>query len=81
MKRYFVLDEIGRDKAMELAKEQARAQAIHAGADANSLVIVDVEDVPLAYMPGNATRIRVKAAGALEGAHGKAITIAESVNA
>jgi hypothetical protein len=27
--------------------------------------IVDVEDVPLAYLPGNATRVRVKAVGEL----------------
>jgi len=67
IEKIFVLDEIGRDNAMELAKSQAREQAIEAGADPKSLVIVDVEDVPLAYMPGNATRIRVKAAGALEG--------------
>ena len=39
--------------------------SIIAGADPGSLVIVDIEDVPLAYMPGNATRIRVKAAGDL----------------
>ena len=26
---------------------------------------VDVEDVPLAYLPGNATRVRVKAVGEL----------------
>ncbi|MFE4810567.1 hypothetical protein ACFQ9Y_05295 [Peribacillus simplex] len=38
---------------------------ISAGADPETLVIVDIEDVPLAYMPGNATRIRVKAAGDL----------------
>ena len=29
--------------------------------------IVDVEEVPLAYLPGNATRIMVKAVGDLEG--------------
>ena len=28
--------------------------------------IVDVEDVPLAYLPGNATRVRVKAVGDLD---------------
>jgi hypothetical protein len=28
--------------------------------------IVDVEDVPLPYLPGNATRIKVKAVGELE---------------
>ncbi|WP_185151533.1 hypothetical protein [Peribacillus simplex] len=39
--------------------------SISAGADPETLVIVDIEDVPLAYMPGNATRIRVKAAGDL----------------
>ena len=32
-----------------------------AGAARDPIEIVDVEDVPLAYLPGNATRIRVKA--------------------
>jgi hypothetical protein len=27
--------------------------------------IVEVEEIPLAYLPGNAVRIRVKAVGAL----------------
>ena len=31
----------------------------------DSVEIVDVEDVPLAYLPGNATRVRVKAVGDL----------------
>jgi hypothetical protein len=35
------------------------------GAVADSIEIVDVEEVPLAYLPGNATRIRVKAVGTL----------------
>ncbi|MBM7599185.1 N-methylhydantoinase A/oxoprolinase/acetone carboxylase beta subunit [Virgibacillus halotolerans] len=65
IEKIFVLDEVGREKALELAKSQAMTEAINAGADPEDLVIVDVEDVPLAYMPGNATRIRVKAAGAL----------------
>lgn len=42
-------------------------EAVKAGADKNSCNIVDIEDVPLAYLPGNATRIRAKAAGALAG--------------
>ncbi len=65
IEKIFVLDEVGRENALESAKSQAMSEAINAGADPNKLVIVDVEDVPLAYMPGNATRIRVKAAGAL----------------
>jgi hypothetical protein len=34
--------------------------------------IVDVDEVPIAYLPGNATRIRVKAVGdlLLAGRHG-----------
>jgi N-methylhydantoinase A/oxoprolinase/acetone carboxylase beta subunit len=65
VEKIFVLDEIGREKALELAKAQAMEEAINAGADKEQLEIVDVEDVPLAYLPGNASKIRVKAAGAL----------------
>lgn len=65
IEKIYVLDDIGREKALELAKSQAMSEAINAGADADKLVIVDIEDVPLAYLPGNATKIRVKAAGVL----------------
>ncbi|MFK9091919.1 ROK family protein [Bacillus salipaludis] len=65
VEKIYVLDEIGRENALEAAKSQAMSEAIQAGADPETLVIVDVEDVPLAYLPGNATRIRVKAAGDL----------------
>ena len=44
---------------------EATAKAVEAGADANTVQIVDVEDVPLSYLPGNATRVRVKAVGEL----------------
>ena len=47
------------------AKAEATAKAVEAGADPETVQIVDVEDVPLAYLPGNATRIRVKAVGDL----------------
>ncbi|MBP2076900.1 hydantoinase/oxoprolinase N-terminal domain-containing protein [Oceanobacillus polygoni] len=66
IEKIYLLDEIGREKALESAKSEAKAEAINAGADPNSLVIVDIEDVPLAYLPGNATRVRVKAAGELD---------------
>ena len=32
-------------------------------AERASLQIVDVEDMPLAYLPGNALRVRVRVAG------------------
>jgi len=36
-----------------------------AGARADTIEVVDVEDVPLAYLPGNATRVHVKVVGDL----------------
>lgn len=66
VERIYLLDEVGRENALESAKSEAKTAAVNAGADSDSLVIVDVEDVPLAYLPGNATRVRVKAAGELK---------------
>ncbi len=63
--RIFSLAELSRDEALDQAKAEASQRAINAGADADSIEIVDVEEVPLAYLPGNATRIMVKAIGDL----------------
>ncbi|MEK4495993.1 hydantoinase/oxoprolinase family protein [Ureibacillus sp. FSL W8-0352] len=65
IEKIYLLDEVGRENALEAAKEEAKEEAVTAGANKDSLVIVDIEDVPLAYLPGNATRIRVKVAGEL----------------
>ena len=63
--RIFSLAELSRDEALDQAKSEASNRAVNAGADAASIEIVDVEEVPLAYLPGNATRIMVKAIGDL----------------
>jgi len=63
--RVFSLDAIPRDKALEQAKDEARQRVLEEGAMADSVEIVEVEEIPLAYLPGNATRIRVKAVGDL----------------
>jgi N-methylhydantoinase A/oxoprolinase/acetone carboxylase beta subunit len=63
--RVYALHSMTRDEAIASAKDEATERAIAAGADRESIQIVDVEDVPLAYLPGNATRIRVKAVGDL----------------
>jgi N-methylhydantoinase A/oxoprolinase/acetone carboxylase beta subunit len=63
--RIYTLSKSSRDEALAEAKKQATDAAIAAGARADSVAIVDVEDVPLTYLPGNATRIRVKAVGEL----------------
>jgi len=63
--RVFALAELPRDEALAQAKEEASHKAIAAGADEETIAIVDVEEVPLAYLPSNAVRIRVKAVGDL----------------
>lgn len=65
IERIFSLDEHSRDEAMAIAKQMARQEAIDAGAAAESVEIIEIIEVPLAYLPGNATRIRVRAAGDL----------------
>jgi N-methylhydantoinase A/oxoprolinase/acetone carboxylase beta subunit len=64
--RVFSLDKISREQALEDAKAEATDKAVGAGARRTSVEIVDVEEIPLAYLPSNATRIRVKAVGDLE---------------
>ncbi|MFE3326492.1 hydantoinase/oxoprolinase N-terminal domain-containing protein [Streptomyces sp. NPDC059176] len=54
-----------RDAVLDQARQEAVAKAVAAGAEPSTVHIVDVDEVPLAYLPGNATRIRVKAAGDL----------------
>jgi N-methylhydantoinase A/oxoprolinase/acetone carboxylase beta subunit len=63
--RVYSLESRSRESALDEAKSEASAKAVEAGADASTVKIVDVEDVPLTYLPGNATRIRVKAVGDL----------------
>jgi N-methylhydantoinase A/oxoprolinase/acetone carboxylase beta subunit len=63
--RVYSLEKRSRDDALDDAKAEATAKAVEAGADRSTVQIVDVEDVPLTYLPGNATRIRVKAVGDL----------------
>ena len=64
--RVFSYDVMGRDAALATAKQEATGAAIRAGAAVDSVEITNVEEVPLAYVPGGAVRLRVKAAGALQ---------------
>lgn len=65
IEKVFSLDELGREQTIELAKKMAIDEAISAGANPETIEIVNVEDVPLAYLPGSATKVTVKAAGNL----------------
>lgn len=59
------LDKISRNEALTQTKEFAIQNAIKAGAIKNTVEIYDVEEIPTSYLPGNAIRMKVKAAGAL----------------
>ena len=63
--RIFSLVTLSREEVLRQAKEEATHKAVAAGANPATVEIVDVEEVPLAYLPGNAIRIMVKAVGDL----------------
>jgi N-methylhydantoinase A/oxoprolinase/acetone carboxylase beta subunit len=63
--RIFSYEATGRDGALEQARAEAIAGAITAGAMPGSVQIVDIEELPLQYLPGGAVRLRVKAVGEL----------------
>ena len=62
-----VYREMSREEAIAAAERQARERAVAAGADRGTLQTVDVEDMPIAYLPGNALRVRVRVAGEMRG--------------
>jgi N-methylhydantoinase A/oxoprolinase/acetone carboxylase beta subunit len=61
--RIYLLDTQTRESALNDAETEARRKAIAAGAIAESISVTEREDVPLAYLRGNATRVRVKVVG------------------
>jgi len=63
--RIFALGSQTRQQVLEQAKSEAVDKAIAAGARAEDVSIVEVDEVPIAYLPGNAVRVRVKAVGEL----------------
>jgi N-methylhydantoinase A/oxoprolinase/acetone carboxylase beta subunit len=64
----FDLTATSREDALAKAEADARARALAGGADGETITVLEREDVPLAYLPGNATRIRVRVVGDLKGA-------------
>jgi N-methylhydantoinase A/oxoprolinase/acetone carboxylase beta subunit len=63
--RIFSLAAMSREEALNQSKEEAINKAVAAGADPTTVEVVDVDEVPLAYLPGNALRIAVKVVGDL----------------
>jgi hypothetical protein len=55
----------GREKVLAEVKAAAIAEAVKAGADEATTSVVEVEELPLAYLPANTVRFKVKAVGEL----------------
>ena len=60
-------DQIFRDMTRSAAIDQAGViasdRAVAAGADRKTLKVIETEDMPIAYLPGNALRVRVRIVG------------------
>ena len=55
-----------RGTVLDQARDEAVRAAETAGARPGTVTVVDIEEIPLAYLPGGATRVRVKAVGDLD---------------
>ena len=60
----------GRKAVLEEAEARAAERAVAAGADPDSVGIVDIEEIPIGYLTDTALRVRVRAVGPLRQAVG-----------
>jgi N-methylhydantoinase A/oxoprolinase/acetone carboxylase beta subunit len=58
-----VFQDLSRTEAIAKARQFAEQRAIEAGASPGTLTLVEAEDIPIAYLPGNALRVRAKVVG------------------
>jgi len=58
-----VFQGMGRAAALAQAQQIATARAVRAGAAPASIVLVDQEDTPIAYLPGDSLRVRARVVG------------------
>lgn len=61
-----VFSGVSRDEAMAIAETQAQNAAVASGANRASLKTLEVEDIPIAYLPGGARRVRVRVIGDID---------------
>jgi N-methylhydantoinase A/oxoprolinase/acetone carboxylase beta subunit len=58
-----VFQNMTREGALDRARTLASQRAVEAGASASTLSVVEEEDIPLSYLPGNSLRVRVRMVG------------------
>ena len=61
--RIYSLENLSREAALAEAEGEARQKAVAAGALPDSILVTEREDIPLSYLRGNATRVRIKVIG------------------
>ncbi|MCG8509886.1 MAG: hydantoinase/oxoprolinase family protein [Rhodospirillales bacterium] len=61
-----IYNDVPRAESLEDAERQAAERAVAAGADEDSLELIDLEEMPLAYLPGNAVRVRARVVGEMK---------------
>lgn len=65
--RTFQYNSTDREKCLDIAKQAAADAAVLAGADPSRTRITTVNEIPIAYLPGDTVRLQVKALGPLIG--------------
>ena len=58
-----VFSGMSRDEALSRAETEAQDAAVASGAQRDSLKTLEIEDIPIAYLPGGARRVRVRVIG------------------
>ncbi|KAJ5078435.1 hydantoinase [Anaeramoeba ignava] len=61
----FSNEEDSRNKVLKKLEEEAREKVILNGAIKETVKVADIEDIPLAYLPGKSSRIKLKVVGDL----------------
>jgi N-methylhydantoinase A/oxoprolinase/acetone carboxylase beta subunit len=64
--RVYSLADSSREEALEEARREAASRAVAAGAASERVEIIELDEIPLAYLAHPAVRIRAKAVGALD---------------
>ena len=61
--KVFSTTDLSRNEIIEISKNEAIENAIKKGAEKKSIEIIDLEEIPLSYLPSNAVTIKTRAIG------------------
>ena len=61
--KVFSTTDLSRNEIIKISKNEAVQNAIKKGADQNTVEIIDLEEIPLSYLPSNAITIKTRAVG------------------